>query len=148
MIQPGSTLYWLLQEPKEQEFQEFPAKLLAWVERKIEGLPSFHLEIDATGAIGSFWAIGGIALRTREGVELPWKAPLEQGALETFGVKRLADLKGLPCLICLWHCRSVAVRNPVTRALFWPERISEAFSESDVSENQKPERKPYAKEAR
>jgi hypothetical protein len=128
----GSTIYWLLESPLEREFREHPAEIEKWKEECIGGFPSFSMDIWLSpcrrDGLGSLWAVGGIALKTREGVDLPWKSALEKAALDVFGLRALSDFCWTACLLCLWHGRSVAVRNPANRLLFWPEQISQAFN--------------------
>jgi len=113
---PNSTLHWLLEMPKEDEFKEYPAVITnAGIEMHHTAIPIYVVNINASESLGAHYAIGGIPQKHA--------AHIIQDALKTFGVANMQQLAGIKCLVCLWHGRSVAIRNPTTKQLHFPEKL-------------------------
>ena len=121
----GSANYWLLETPIEPEFREHPAVILNAVFERNHGYEILVINLDATESTGAYYAIGGISMKHGDGSETIWGKAVVRDVLDVFGVPSLKKLAGLDCIMCLWHGRSLAIKNPKNNRMHFPEKVSE-----------------------
>jgi len=119
----GSVTHWLLEMPVEYEFKEYDAILKSVrFEKSTINTTAYYLDVQEGGVS---WAVGGVSVKDSSGDQCKWANDFLDDVCRVFDVQSVSEIRNVPVKLCLWHLRSVAVRNPVNGRLHFPEEISE-----------------------